>query len=336
MRNRIANSNKQVKIYTYNLPRKYRPTKELALVSETYYFIEKYIKKNLRTNDPKQADLFFVPINLVQFQFKNENPKDILQYLSYLTNRDDHLVIALGDFSQCSNKNHFGEAYKIPYRWLDKITLLALESTTDLLPGRDIGIFPINELNNKPVYNENYKPFLYSFYGELNHHYLPENHIRSRLAQLKCTQTDVFISTILDKSMKKRLRKNYKTKDDYEMIARNSIFSLAPAGYGRWTYRFFQSIFWGSIPVLLSDDYIKPFADYIPYDDFTITIAENQVEHIDSFLRSISPRQINEYQVNLKKHQHLFTPEGLKRLINLELESKVRRADHSSSNKKIS
>ena len=54
----------------------------------------------------------------------------------------------------------------------------------------------------------------------------------------------------------KRSRVNYFTKNDYELVSRNSVFTLAPAGYGRWTYRFFQTIQWSSIPVLISDDVI--------------------------------------------------------------------------------
>ena len=47
-----------IKIFVYKIPRKFRPTKDLPLVSETFYEIEKHIKKELRTKNPKKADLF--------------------------------------------------------------------------------------------------------------------------------------------------------------------------------------------------------------------------------------------------------------------------------------
>lgn len=317
---RTEPNNYKLKIYVYNnLPKTMRPSKELPLVSETYFYIYKLIKKNYLVKDPNKANLFFVPINLIQYQFANRDPQDMLKYLSYLSKKKDHVLIALGDFSNRGHKNHFGEAYQEPYKWLDKFCLLALESTSDLNAVHDIGIIPINTLTAKPEYNTNLRPYLYSFLGELQHTYLPKNHIRSRIANLEIAP-DVFIASEVGKVLRKDLRKNYSTRNDFELISRNSIFTLAPAGYGRWTYRFYQSISWGSIPVLISDDYIKPFGKYIPYDDFCITIKESELKNLDSILRSIPNKEIEFYQNNLRNNQKLFTKDSFKELLDKELQ----------------
>jgi hypothetical protein len=39
-------------------------------------------------------------------------------------------------------KNHYGHAYQTTYDWLKKFKLLALESTSDLIPNQDIGRIP--------------------------------------------------------------------------------------------------------------------------------------------------------------------------------------------------
>ena len=110
--------------------------------------------------------------------------------------------------------------------------------------------------------------------------------------------------------------------DDFELVARNSVFTLAPAGYGRWTYRFVQAIRGGSLPVLLSNDYVKPFGDRIPYDDFSLTIPEGDLDQIDSILRSIDEDRIREYQEALARHQHDFT-EAFFRNLTSELEARL-------------
>jgi hypothetical protein len=307
------------KVYIYKLPMEYRPTKDLPLVSETYYFLQKFFKKNLYTNNPEEADLFFVPVNLIQFQFANKNPIELLNYLNFLTAKKDHIIIALGDFSQRGRKNHYGEAYRELYKWLDRFCLLALESTSDLDPVHDIGIIPVNTLQKKPKFNNNQRPFLYSFFGELKHPHLPENHIRNLISLNLKSSEDTFIDDKINPTLKDELKKNYRTRNDYELISRNSTFTLCPAGYGRWTYRFFQSVLWGSIPVLLSDDYIKPFSEYIPYDDFAITLKENKIKKLDITIRSIDQEKISQLQANIKKYQSLFTPKNYAKLLKLEL-----------------
>jgi len=304
-------------VYIYNLPRKYKPTNELPLVSETYFALYDFFKLYCRTYDPRNADYFFVPINLIQFQFRNENPEDILNYLKYFDPICcNHIIIALGDFSQHSKKNHYGHAYQTTYDWLNKFKLLALESTSDLIPNQDIGIIPYNTLSENPIFNKNKRPYLYSFLGELSHSFLPPTHIRNQINSIQ-QKPDIFIGSNLSYDLKNKMRENYFTTDDYELVSRNSIFTLAPAGYGRWTYRFFQAIQWGSIPVLMSDDYVKPFEDTIPYDDFCITMLEKDIQNLDSLLRSFSPQDIHRLQNALKKNQHHFThTEFLRKLCN--------------------
>jgi hypothetical protein len=205
------------------------------------------------------------------------------------------------------------------YKWLDRFCLLALESTSDLDPVHDIGIIPVNTLQKKPKFNNNQRPFLYSFFGELKHPHLPENHIRNLISLNLKSSEDTFIDDKINPTLKDELKKNYRTRNDYELISRNSTFTLCPAGYGRWTYRFFQSVLWGSIPVLLSDDYIKPFSEYIPYDDFAITLKENKIKKLDITIRSIDQEKISQLQANIKKYQSLFTPKNYAKLLKLEL-----------------
>jgi len=295
------------KVYVYDLPDKFKPNHTLSLVSETYFALNDFFRLCCQTHDPHNADYFFVPLNIIQYQFRNENPAHVLKYLKYFDPvRNDHLLVALGDFSQRSKKNHFGHAYLETYSWLNSFVLLALESTSDLLPNHDVGIIPYNTLSTRPIFNKNKRPYLYSFLGETSHIHLPTTHIRNKIKSV-CNKQDVFVGSKLNGDQRKRLIGNYYTKNNYELLSRNSLFTLAPAGYGRWTYRFFQAIQWGSIPVLLSDDYVKPFEDTIPYDDFCITVPETEVRRIDEILRSFSSSDVSRLQNALEENLHHFT-----------------------------
>ncbi len=312
-----------LKVYCYDLPDEYRSRPdELPLPSETFYAIYDFFKNNIATTDPTEADLFFVPLNLIQSQFRNEDPGKIINELKYLSSKKDHILVAAGDFSQRSKKNHFGLAYKNTYDWLEKFILLALESTNDLIPNQDIGIIPFNTLVDDPYFNTNTRICLYSFLGRIKHELLPKNHVRTQLAYLE-NKPDVFVDTKLKYTTRRKLENNYRyaTKDDFELLARNSAFTLAPAGYGKWTYRFFQAIQWGSIPVLFSDDYIKPFINRIPYDSFSITLPEKEISNVDKILRTISPHEIKQYQENLKANQPKFSRQAFFDMLVSELES---------------
>ena len=314
----------EIKVFTYKLSKKnINKSTNLRLPSETYQAISDFFKNTLSTNDPTNADFFFVPINLIQYQFENDDPKYLIKELAYLSEKRDHILIATGDFSQRGKSNHFGQAYKKPYDWLDYFMLLALESTSDLIENQDIGIIPINTLVDFPYYNENKRIFLYSFLGQIKHDFLSDNHVRSNLKNLE-NKSDSLITSKLKMTTKKRLVKNLGLyiSNDYELLARNSTFTLAPAGYGKWTYRFFQSIQWGSIPILFSDDYIKPFEKYIPYDSFTISLPENEILNVDKILRNITPSQVSQYQENLRINQHKFTRQAFFEMLAQELEYK--------------
>jgi len=297
------------KIYTYPLPREFSTNDrlDLHLVYQTYSAVANYLQNISPTNDPSQADLFFVPINLHGYQIKNKDPSKLFKYLKYLGKKRNHLIIATGDFPNRGNGDKYGQAYVKTYQWLDKFILLALESSNDLIPNVDIGIIPLNTLSDKPFFNQNVRKYLYSFLGTIEHRFLPANHVRSKLTTIDSGRDDVFIGDKLNSLVKSDLSKQYQSMDDYELVARNSIFTLCPKGYGSWTYRFYQAINWGSIPVLLSDDYILPFQQYISYDQFTIRIPEHDILKIDKTIRNISQEKIREMQRSLQENQKYFT-----------------------------
>lgn len=309
-----------LKIYCYNLPYYYSKNDhfDLRITYQTFEAINSYFKKCIRTFDPTQADYFFVPINLHLFQYHNRNPQELLKHLHYLTNKKDHIIIATGDFAQRGIHYGHGHAYHKQFDWLANFILLALESTPALIPNQDIGIVPYNTLSINPHYNHNLRPYLYTFLGSSYKDHLPEQHVRRQLFSLN-NPSDTLIAEYLSTETKRTLATNYQTKNDYELLCRNSLFTLAPAGYGRWTYRFFQAIQWGSIPVLLSDNYVLPFSSQIPYAKFSIRIAESDIGNLDSIIRDIPKEKVKSLQAELERAQKLFTPNNFFAMLTKQL-----------------
>jgi hypothetical protein len=92
----------------------------------------------------------------------------------------------------------------------------------------------------------------------------------------------------------------------------NSKFALAPRGYGRGSFRFFECFQLGTIPIYLwNDEEWLPFKNIIDYNKLCISMHVSQINELENILLSIHEKQYNkmfEYYSNIK---HLFELEGM-------------------------
>ena len=71
----------------------------------------------------------------------------------------------------------------------------------------------------------------------------------------------------------------------------------------------------GSIPVIISDGFKKPNVG-IDWNDFTVTIGENEIADIKDILRSYSNEKISCMKNKIDKiYAHFFQNENLHRII---------------------
>ncbi|KAK4433183.1 putative arabinosyltransferase A [Sesamum alatum] len=90
---------------------------------------------------------------------------------------------------------------------------------------------------------------------------------------------------------------------------RTSIFCLSPAGDTPSSARLFDAIVSGCIPVIVSDELELPFEGILDYRKIAVFVSSSdalQPGWLLSFLRSISPTQIKERQINLAKYSRHF------------------------------
>ena len=69
----------------------------------------------------------------------------------------------------------------------------------------------------------------------------------------------------------------------------DTVFSLCPRGFGSSSFRLFESMAWGCIPVIVSDAF-QPFGPGLDWDDFSIRVRESDIEDIPARLVAVADR----------------------------------------------
>ena len=125
--------------------------------------------------------------------------------------------------------------------------------------------------------------------------------------------------------------KNLSGKDGYEISAGNwsttvpmdnfkrfsditcsSKFGLAPRGYGKSSFRMYEILQLGTVPVYISDVHYLPWSDELDWNDFCVPVNEDEIEDIDTILKSISDVEYNQLLENGRKvYEEYFTLEGM-------------------------
>ena len=87
----------------------------------------------------------------------------------------------------------------------------------------------------------------------------------------------------------------------------NSKFALAPRGYGKSSFRFFEILKLGSIPVYVWDDAEwLPFKDVLDYDKFCVSIHVSELDILDEILMNVSEKKYNTMLAEYEKIKHMF------------------------------
>ena len=100
----------------------------------------------------------------------------------------------------------------------------------------------------------------------------------------------------------------------------NSKFVLCPRGAGSTSSRFFESIWFGRIPILIADQTKLPLASIIPWDELIVRVQETEMDiekRINEFLDGHDIKTVSENLKNLSRKY--FDRKFLPELITMEL-----------------
>ena len=74
-----------------------------------------------------------------------------------------------------------------------------------------------------------------------------------------------------------------------------SKFTLCPRGYGAQSFRFYEALQLGSIPIYIHDDNKwQPYSDLLAWDKFSVSLHIKDIEALPELLQSISEETIEE------------------------------------------
>lgn len=159
----------------------------------------------------------------------------------------------------------------------------------------------------------NNKSILCSFVGSITHT------IRSYIKEKFVNNNDYFIKTT--ENWTDNIDKNKQT--DFISVTCNSKFAFAPRGYGRSSFRFFEILKLGVIPIYVWDDIEwLPYKDSIniDYSKFCISININDLNlnKLDGILKNINENKYNLMLSEYNKVKHMFELEEMCKYISLQ------------------
>jgi hypothetical protein len=90
-----------------------------------------------------------------------------------------------------------------------------------------------------------------------------------------------------------------------------SVFTLCPRGHGPTSFRFYEAMALGSIPVYVWEDYPwLPYRDLVDYDRLCVSVHVDELGELYDRLRAVSPAQIDDMRAYARYFERLFTLEG--------------------------
>ena len=262
------------------------------------WYIEAYtslLNNPNRTNNPEKADFYIVSFTLICLSFVVFNTQEIeykLSQLPYWNNGKKHVVFDFTDFPNTfySNKNVsiFKSAFSLKHYNLKK----------------DVSIpqFPRYRFSDE-IIDKYSKQKLVSFKG---HPRKGLNPIRDKLFEMNDNKELIvkeFSNNPNDFEFKIGKTMEILPSNDkysYLNLLFTSRFSLLPRGNG-WalSYRHIEAMNVGSIPVIISDNYVLPFSELIDWNSCSIRVKENELDNLLEIVKSHLYRE-DELRENVK------------------------------------
>jgi len=262
----------------------YPPFKNGLYLEE--YFVSKFNSNTKRT---------YIPFTWTNFQIEH-----------WFQSRKNEMQIQLDEWVK-NNQNDNGYFTIIQY---DDGCLLDLPKNT-IVYGCCSGDIPIpliyedrNDMLMSRKIDKSFenKEILCSFVGSLTHH------LRNTMINALKNDSDFVFET--DPHWSPIVSSDKQNK--FIEITCNSKFVLCPRGYGRNSFRFYEVLKLGSIPIYVWDDIEwLPYKDDMDYDTFCISININEIHNLKNLLKSIDCDKYNKMVSEYNERKHLFTLDGL-------------------------
>lgn len=159
-------------------------------------------------------------------------------------------------------------------------------------------IIPIPLICSSLNYPKLKKDINISFVGSLTHP------IRNKILQEYYQDKDFLFIT-----KEWQLKNTQNEINLFQDIMSRSVFTLSPRGYGKTSFRLYESMQLDSIPVYVSDYHWLPWKNEIEWNNLVITIEEDEIRTIKERIQNTDIVKFNQYKNSI--FNDYFTYEGV-------------------------
>jgi len=85
----------------------------------------------------------------------------------------------------------------------------------------------------------------------------------------------------------------------FKQVTQRSIFSLCPRGYGATSYRLYESMQLGSIPVYVSNKHLLPWNDEIDWSEFCVIVSPDNIQNVLQMTLGMPASKVRKMQEKL-------------------------------------
>lgn len=264
--------------------------------------------RNFVVKDPKKAHLFYLPFSSLKLRLTSQEhtPQSrkslelILKNYTILiarkypfwnrTNGADHFLVACHDWAMKLTRDHMGNCIRSlcnsnlagGFTIGKDTTLPATYIRTSEDPVKDLGGNPPSE-----------RPILAFFAGGMHGNLRP---ILLRHWHDKDPDMKIF----------GQMARDDESKAKYRMYMKSSKYCICARGYEVFSPRIVESIYYECVPVIISDDYVPPFFEFLDWEGFAVFVLEKDVGNLREILRGISDEKYREMWKRVKMVQRHF------------------------------
>jgi len=239
------------------------PTYPVYPPYHTGKYLEDYFYEYFNNNRPDK-EVFFIPVSWTTCYIQNSNLSLLQEKLLSLDKSKSYFTVSQHD---------------------DAIKEYLPPNTKKFCAGGNAGGIPLplicSPIPNAEDYKQTEKTIFCSFVGSITHP------IRKHLIDFLSNDPKFYLSydtwknNVTEENMLHFLETSSKSK-----------FTLCPRGYGKTSFRMFECMQVGSIPIYIYDDDWRPFKEIADWSEFSVSIHQSELGNLKDILDSFSDVQI--------------------------------------------
>ena len=243
------------------------------------FSVKKYPSRNIKKNfEAYFYDYFkksevdsrytYIPIQWTNYLVKNNYGKDIEELRKFILN------------NLKSSEKYFTIVQYAggPLVELENTLIFSMGGTFNTKVPKSSKVIPLPLIYdmNSNINEESQKKYLASYLGR------PTHKIRIKLEKKLKNKDDFYIKNLISMNSEFSIEEQFK----FQQIISESYFSLCPRGYGPTSFRLYETIDAGVVPVYISDKHFLPFSEFLNWEDFSIIIKPNEISKLHKILKN--------------------------------------------------